>query len=750
MSETAPLPGYLRFIWMFFMQPISLHRQMKAGLVHKVQLQYLARGACLLFVASPFAVALIGLICELLWFEWNWKFSAFGSAAGMVAGVFTGIASGLGDGPAERLAYGVAAGVAFQVAFAVTLGAAPGIGDGVPSLAAVVAILGAPFGVTLGVAHAVAHGVAPGAVTGITRSVPAGLVVGLSVGLVPGLSAGVSTGVGVGVAAGVIFEAAFLLAFLRLPVWLVESLEQAWMAVLATTGRRTLRYSPVFWHELSYLPLPFLGRHIEEIARLEPALAKRALEACSVIPGQRAIGQRTLLRLQGRELETLARSKLFRPFIEEATEWLPPESGAERAVNQLRQVARYLVATETSSFPHHRREHLRHAARALDGAKRQALENRSSEVDWLHPALLTWHRVIEEWTAKAETEAAHLLPNPFRAGDPLEPEVGREVFRGREASIQEIEEHLALAAETRSVVLLGPRRAGKSSLLKMLPAMLPDAVCIFFDALDKQIETPAAFFAALEKETRNQARRTRAFELPGLPPGAPFESASAWFERLEQEVGGRRLLLCIDEFEALERAFSSRDDRLRLLGLFRSIIQYRRHVRLLVAGEAHFDELDPMWDGHFVSARMVRLGHLAPETAFDLVRRPIPEFPPEAFPEPVAHRLVKRTGSQPFLVQLYAQLLVSRLNDTGRREANLEDLEPVEGKVMEESGSYFRDLWNRAPAEVQAVLGRLAHGENAGDLPRTARRWLERRCLLDPSDQLSIPVFGRFLREEIL
>ncbi len=99
-----------------------------------------------------------------------------------------------------------------------------------------------------------------------------------------------------------------------------------------------------------------------------------------------------------------------------------------------------------------------------------------------------------------------------------------------------------------------------------------------------------------------------------------------------------------------ERAEREKEDLLRLMGLLRSTIQHRRKVRLLVAGEAPFDELDPMWDAHFVSVREVRLGHLEKEVAVELVRHPIPSFPDNAIPEDIARKLVERTGAQPFLV----------------------------------------------------------------------------------------------------
>ncbi len=153
-----------------------------------------------------------------------------------------------------------------------------------------------------------------------------------------------------------------------------------------------------------------------------------------------------------------------------------------------------------------------------------------------------------------------------------------------------------------------------------------------------------------------------------------------------------------------------------------------------------------MWNDHFISVREVRFGHLDAADARDLVQRPTPEFPAGTLPGAVAERIVERTGGQPYLVQLYAQLAVELLNDEDRRQATLEDLERVEAQVLEEAGYYFRNSWQRGPDSARAVLAALARGE-APDLGGPARRWLRRRELIDEEGRLTIPVLGRFLIE---
>ena len=449
-------------------------------------------------------------------------------------------------------------------------------------------------------------------------------------------------------------------------------------------------------------------------------------------------------------MERITRERRFSAFVEGETLWLPSDAEADPLIVELRQAARYLASAQATTIPRHRQGHVDRATKVLDSIEVQLIGGaKPRRRRPLVAAVLNAHRY---WSAAVEDmrqQAVEVgLPNPFRAGDPLAPDQGQDVFRGRETVARRIETLLADPHRSSSIALLGPRRCGKTSLLRMLPTMLPDAVCVFFDLQGHPVDSPAGFFQALDRETRQQAKRSRGLVLPALSEGPPFETASAWLESLESSAGDRRILLCFDEFETLERTFSdSRRELLQLMGLFRATIQHRRKVRLLVSGEAPFDELGTVWNDHFISVREVRIGHLDSETARELVRRPIPDFPDDALPDVVADRIVERTGGQPFLVQLYAQLLVEALNAQEREQATLDDLETVESEVLEQATYYFRNTWQRAPGPAQSALAALARGETPV-LERDARRWLSRRCLIDDESRLTIPVLGRFLVEE--
>jgi hypothetical protein len=522
---------------------------------------------------------------------------------------------------------------------------------------------------------------------------------------------------------------------------ILEALARLWNT---TTHRSSLAWSPILYHELSLVPLPFLENHILDEADANPALARRVLDACSIAPGQRRIGRRAEAKLRARELARLGRAKDFQAIAELRGFWLPGIQGADPPLLSFSEAGRYLAAANAAFSPHHRLRHLEGLTAQLNDIENQLRFSRNALIQLLEEPLLALRDAGEALRIEAEKNAAGRILNPFRVFESLSPEAGPELFRGREHAVHEIEDALADAGNAVSLQLLAPRRAGKTSLLKMLPGMLPDTVCVFFDLQAHPVASVGAFWNKLAEQALVQAKLQRRIDLPPLPAGPPMEAAAAWLEQLDQVPDSRRVLIAIDEFERLEDLFpGSRQEFLQLMGLFRATIQHRKRVRLLVSGSAPFDELDRVWDDHFISARQIKLPFLDEPTSIGLLTQPDPGFPADAIPAEVAQEVFERTGGQPFLLQAFGSLLVSRLNDTDRRTAMITDIAAVEGRAIEWAEPYFRDMYKSAPAAAREALDHLSQGP--ADVSPAAHRWLTRRYLLTPGDRLAVPLFGAWI-----
>ena len=234
-----------------------------------------------------------------------------------------------------------------------------------------------------------------------------------------------------------------------------------------------------------------------------------------------------------------------------------------------------------------------------------------------------------------------------------------------------------------------------------------------------------------------------------------LEAARDWLEALEQQPGRDRVLFCLDEFERLEEAVRLKPEAMpqlvQLMGLLRATIQHRRRVRLLVAGNSAFEELGPLWNDSFISARELRLGPLARDVAIGLLRQPIPVtegFPDDAVSQEVAEAIVDRTGGQPYLTQLYAFWLVEELNKTKRTRAELRDIETADQIVFEQAAPFFRDSLNPRGATfaVRPVIEQIVAGQKP-ELTGNQSRFLSRRGLITAEGTLAFPILARWLNE---
>ena len=537
----------------------------------------------------------------------------------------------------------------------------------------------------------------------------------------------------------------FILTFLRIPIYLLEIL---WQRLLQFTPRH-LALSPVLHHELSILPQPFLSKAILQAASENPSLAHKMIKACARSHRQQQIGKRALFQLQVCELEILLHQQAWQQIKDLQGRWLPG-LGSDEPLLPFSKMAAFFLAADLSETDRNRLKNLQEAKETLQSLENNLRQEKGYRAQiLLRETLPTWQQTLKPLLQTAEEQAAKSLTNPFFAGNPLDPKQGGEVFRGRESLVGTLEEVLSDHHNSSSLVLLGPRRSGKTSLLKMLPNKLPGVICIFYDLQASPIDTPESFFQALAREAQTQAIYHFQVKLPPLPQGPPLQALARWLELLEDLPNKERVLFCIDEFEVLERTFPDAPQELhKLMGLLRATIQHRKNVKLLISGTTTFDRLGEMWDDYFINIQELRMTWLTREETVDLLNRPVPEFPPETIPPSLAETIYTLTGGQPFLSQFLGLELVNLLNRQSRRAATEEDLEWVIGhKLFVNHGGYFRQALKPLSKEARSALTQLARGsapQFTGPLRKELNSWL----MLTSEDRAAVPLLGRWLLEQ--
>ncbi|MCE9670086.1 hypothetical protein LY474_20005 [Myxococcus stipitatus] len=231
-----------------------------------------------LVVGSPLVTALAGLamVCAGLPLRGGWAVSAVCcSAAGLVLALVSGLVAGVMLGSLASLSILVGLHATAAGAFGPQQGGGAGVAVGI--------CLGVVSGLSVGSISSIAAGRGPS----VWRVQTAAIVTSVVPMMVWSWLVGSSFAGAVAASALV----AFLVSAFRLPLYALEVLASAVAyAVERWTGRPTLSWVPVLHHNLSYLPHPFLGRHLALAVRSRPAEVLAVADACLRSPGNILVG----------------------------------------------------------------------------------------------------------------------------------------------------------------------------------------------------------------------------------------------------------------------------------------------------------------------------------------------------------------------------------------------------------------------------------------------------------------------------
>ena len=385
-----------------------------------------------------------------------------------------------------------------------------------------------------------------------------------------------------------------------------------------------------------------------------------------------------------------------------------------------------------------------------------------------------WRAILEAEQAGLEQLAAERreTPNPFIFGNPVD-ERSASVFADRQDMARQIEESLLGARQSPALLLHGPRRMGKSSILKQLPRLLgPDFAPALLDCQNPAVAGGEAstasllhyLSAALSEGLQRRRVAVKPLTVEELAR-EPFAAFDAWLARVEQAMPlAMRALFCLDEYERLQRALDAGWGG-DFLDALRHTLQHRPRFVLLFTGAHTFAELGPAWTDRFISARRVRVSFLRPDDVRPLLTKPIPEFDLSYAPGAV-EAVIVATRCQPFLVQAVAFELVQYLNEQQRKEAAPADVETAITRALESGGEFFANVWSDARAEGQGILRELVRSGVAADVSRRqsseagdqrgltsaatgALKWLREHDVLDDAGKFAVPMMERWVRENM-
>ena len=354
------------------------------------------------------------------------------------------------------------------------------------------------------------------------------------------------------------------------------------------------------------------------------------------------------------------------------------------------------------------------------------------------------------------------IPDVFVVGQPLDPSNDDEVevFRLRRDLIDIIDHDLD--DDRRGLLMLtGQRRMGKTSLLKMLPSHLGTGTVIVPFNFQRLSGSDEAFRLEPHRYVVHNVTNaiSRIADFPGLPTKeitSAWGTGLAWLLELDAILArlGRRVLIAIDEIEALQRGLEegwARD--LTFLDFLRAAGDSLHCIRFLLVS-AHplsSPRLGPRWSDRLISVLPRPLGPLARDNAEQLLRKPVRYFPSHVFDDEAVASILAQTGTHPYLIQIVGNEIVKNLNADRRRVATPRDVQLALDTAVHVANHLFSYLWSSlGEGEAELMIG-LAHGapidhESAEFHALRIEFFVELR---DGAPAFVFPLFGRWIRDTL-
>ena len=302
------------------------------------------------------------------------------------------------------------------------------------------------------------------------------------------------------------------------------------------------------------------------------------------------------------------------------------------------------------------------------------------------------------------------IPNHYVVGNPIRT---AEMFFGRQEDLQWLGKQLEHAGN-KMVLLFGPRRIGKTSLLHQVCAgrASPNVLPFFFDTqqiIPELIEN-ADFYHVLTREMLTQ--------LPVILPElkAPFIST----ERFSPDTLRRLLrfihdsephkvaVLLFDELENLEFKFNrgslSADVLLFLAGLLDGNVP----VSFVATGSDQLERLKfPDW--HILTPKTIprHIGLLTRNDARRLIVEPIRGY--VLYDDGVPERILRITAGHPYYTQVVCQSLVDYLNQKQEFALSLAQLSEVLELVLDNPPPPLNHVWESFSNVEKTAAAGLAH-----------------------------------------
>ena len=464
-------------------------------------------------------------------------------------------------------------------------------------------------------------------------------------------------------------------------------------------GNTLVRLNSSFWNEIQYLPLFGLDSHIVMILNHDYEQGSRLLEQLNNGPQRWAVRAAQIefdaLNLENRiDIQSLrsAHQKLKLAKIGKL------EDVSETVLYSFNRISGDIDAALNQSNPYNQRLSLTHTADLLGALFRELNRTRNRYATRFTPIVLNWLEIVNQYIEELQnsSKSSKEIASPYIVGIPIGQQ--QPVFVGRTDISKKIEKLMMNYVQSPPILLYGQRRMGKTSLLNNFGKLLTSSIVPMFIDLQgpaSSAKSDAGFLYGFAKGMAVSAKALRGLELQ--PPSLydftvdPFIVFDGWLDKLEETFPKKIILIALDEFEVLEKAFTSdRLNEFEILGLIRNIIQHRTQFRVLLSGSNTLDKFQK-WSNYLINAKIVKVGYLNDSESRQLIKYPVNDFKLSYDAEAV-EQIIRLTHGHPYLIQLLCDEVIEFKNEhplSSRWQVCIEDVEEAAGNALEAGSMFF-------------------------------------------------------------
>ncbi|MBI5290748.1 MAG: HD domain-containing protein [Chloroflexi bacterium] len=292
---------------------------------------------------------------------------------------------------------------------------------------------------------------------------------------------------------------------------------------------------------------------------------------------------------------------------------------------------------------------------------------------------------------KERSLAVPWLLNPYT----LNPARGNN-FIGRQNELSTLFNNLLQGGNATGAVLLwGPRRIGKTSLLLKFESIIADQgfLPVYIDMQGVNYHSTTSFLFNIAEEI---TKKLNVADITTPPMGRISRDPIGYFHSFIKNAvvpQGRRIVIIIDEFELINELAEEAVTISVLCRYLRSLIQHPCGISIVFSGGGVLDRLLLQQDvsAMLEVAHQQRIGCLAGEEARKLIIEPINQI---SHGPSVVEELLALTAHHPYFIHMLCGQLISEAIREGRFRIDIQHLNAVLTNWLPEQGEQpFNHLW---------------------------------------------------------